>query len=172
MTEWRDIRGHEGRYQVSSEGQVRSLDRRIIHPTGTTFVRRGKTLTPCRGKRGYPQVTLTGEGRWKTHMVHRLVAEAFLPPKTPGQVVRHLDGDQTNNVVQNLAYGSCQQNSDDQKRHGTTRKGSAHPAAKLTEQDVHNIRASAANNSAVAFAYGVSNQLVSRIRKREIWKHI
>lgn len=105
-------------------------------------------------------------------MVHRLVAQAFLPPKQPGQVVRHLDGDKTHNHAANLCYGTPQQNSDDQKRHGTTRKGEAHPLAKLTEIDVRAIRASSLPNVDLASIYGVSNQLVSRIRKREIWRHI
>lgn len=172
MENWRDIRGHEGRYQVSDLGRVRSLDREIAHPSGSTFVRKGKVLTVHFGERGYGQVTLTGGGRWKTYMVHRLVAEAFLPPKAEGEVVRHKDGEKPNNALANLQYGTHQQNSNDQKRHGTTRKGSDHPMAKLTEADVLALRASAGTTVALAEAYGVSNQLVSRIKRREIWRHI
>lgn len=86
--------------------------------------------------------------------------------------MRHLDGNKKNNAAVNLAYGSHQENSDDQVRHGTTRKGERHPLAKLTEADVSAIRASPASHSETARAYGVSNQLVSRIRLREIWKHV
>lgn len=151
---------------------MRSLDREITHYSGSTFVRKGRLLTVHFGERGYGQVTITGDGRWKTYMVHRLVAEAFLPPKAEGEVVRHKDGKKANNVLANLEYGTPQQNSDDQKKHGTTRKGGKHPMAKLTEQDVINIRLLPGSNVETARAYGVSDQLISRIRKREIWKHI
>lgn len=86
--------------------------------------------------------------------------------------MRHLNGNKQDNRDRNLAYGTSQDNSDDQLRHGTTRKGQMHPMAKLTEAQVRNIRISTGSNTAIARAYGVSNQLVSRIRKREIWKHI
>jgi len=44
--------------------------------------------------------------------------------------------------------------------------------AKLKEEDVRAIRAASGSNTQIAADYGVSNQLVSRIRKGEIWKHI
>lgn len=157
---WRNVAGTEGRYQVSDQGRVRST---MFGP---------RLLKPCSGKRGYLQVTLTGGGRWKTHKVHTLVAAAFLPPKTEGQVVRHLDGDKKNCAKTNLKYGTHQENSDDQILHGTTRKGQDHPMAKLKDEDVRAIRAASGNNTQIAADYNVSNQLVSRIRKGEIWKHI
>lgn len=158
--QWKDIAGHEGRYQVSNLGRVRSL---MFGP---------RLLTPCPAPNGYLQVTLTGEGRWKTHKVHKLVAAAFLPPCKPGEIVRHWNGKQQDNRVSNLRHGTFQDNSDDAARHGTVRKGQGHPMAKLTDDDIRNIRACGGTNTAVAFAYGVSNQLVSRIRQGKIWKHI
>lgn len=158
--EWRNVVGTEGRYQVSDQGRVRST---MFGP---------RLLKPCPGKRGYLQVTLTGDGRWKTHKVHTLVAAAFLPPKTEGQVVRHLDGDKKNCAKANLKYGTHQENSDDQILHGTTRKGQDHPMAKLKDEDVHAIRAASGSNIQIAADYGVSNQLVSRIKAGGIWKHI
>jgi hypothetical protein len=100
------------------------------------------------------------------------VAEAFLPPKTEGQVVRHLDGDKKNCAKNNLKYGTHQENSDDQILHGTTRKGQQHPMAKLKDEDVRAIRAASGSNIQIAAAYGVSDQMVSRIRTRKNWKHL
>lgn len=169
---WKDIAGHEGRYQVSDQGRVRSLDREATHASGSVYLKKGRVLTVHVGAKGYGQVTLTGEGRWKTHMVHRLVAEAFLPKKEKGQVVRHLDGDKKKNAARNLCYGTPQQNSDDQIRHGTTRKGEAHPLSKLTEKDVLEIRAATKTYQQLADHYGVSKQLIGAIRCRKLWKHI
>ncbi|MCM3521739.1 HNH endonuclease [Curtobacterium sp. P97] len=53
----------------------------------------------------------------KRERAHRLVAQAFVAPYF-GDLVRHLDGDQTNNSAANLAWGTAQDNTDDRKRHG------------------------------------------------------
>ena len=60
-------------------------------------------------------------GGKKSVAVHRLVALAFHGEPEPGQLVRHLDGDQTNNVPSNLAWGTMAENQLDSVRHGTHR---------------------------------------------------
>jgi hypothetical protein len=169
---WRAIPGYDGLYEVSDAGRVRSLDRPVRHRLGGVFTRRGRLLRPCVTSAGYHQVTLTVGGFWVTRVVHKLVVAAFIGPRAPGMVTRHLDGDKTNNRTSNLAYGTSQENSDDMQRHGTVPKGVAHSMAKLTEDDVLRIRSSAASGVALAEQFGVSNQLISRIRTRGIWKHL
>lgn len=53
--------------------------------------------------------------------VHRIVAEMFIPNPENLPVVRHLDGNPTNNVVWNLAWGTSKDNWEDAVRHGTAR---------------------------------------------------
>lgn len=108
---WRPVVGWEGLYEVSSEGQVRSLPRKGR--------REARMLTPVTGKRGYLVVTLSREGRCRPHPIHRIVAEAFLGPRPDGMEVCHSDGSRLNNSVGNLRYGTSSQNKLDAVTHGT-----------------------------------------------------
>ena len=98
MEQWRDIAGLEGRYQVSSLGRVRSLDRMV--PRGAAVsLQRGRILAAVNGSAyGYQRV---GLGRDRQEWVHRLVAAAFLGP-LEGMEVDHIDGDPRNNAAANL----------------------------------------------------------------------
>lgn len=104
--EWRPVVG-AARYQVSSMGSVRSANR--------VLVAHSRPDPPF-----YPMVHVRlDDGRKVTKTVHSLVAAAFLGPRPEGLVVRHLDGDATNNSVTNLRYGTHSENLLDQVAHGT-----------------------------------------------------
>lgn len=90
--EWRDIKGYEGLYQVSKYGKVRSIKKSNYH-----------IIKENRHKQGYPFVILSNS-KYKYHLVHRLVAEAFIPNPDNLPAVRHKDGDNTNNCVDNLEW--------------------------------------------------------------------
>lgn len=117
MTQWRPVPGFEGRYEVSDDGRVASL------PTRTWPTRR--ILAVVLAKRGgYPSVVLRANGKQYARKVHRLVCEAFNGAPPPNRVVvRHLDGDKTNNTPGNLAWGTHSENSADTVAHGN------HPGA-------------------------------------------
>ena len=133
MEEWRDIPGYEGRYQASTEGRIRSLDRIVTceyRRTGNVFEKKvkGKLKRPTLASNGYYVVNL---GHADLHCVHELVALAFNPG--PGNEVRHLDGNPLNNKAENLAFGTHSDNERDKLRYGGKRK-------KLTASDVIQIR--------------------------------
>lgn len=96
MEIWKDIKGYEGKYRVSSFGNVSSLNYR----------RSGKEKVMEGGfdSDGYKLVTLRIHGTKKTHPIHRLVAESFLNHIRCGseKVVNHKDWDIKNNHVDNL----------------------------------------------------------------------
>lgn len=70
-----------------------------------------------------------------THvLVHRMVAETFIPNPDNLPVVRHLDGDPTNNTVWNLAWGTYKDNWEDSIRHGTFRWQTAENLEKANEK--------------------------------------
>ena len=89
---WKDIKGFEGRYQVSNLGRVRSLD----WPG-----HKGRVLKQFIGKRwGYYVVNLAhSDGYIKHTTVHRLVAIAFIPNPDNLPEVNHKDENKLNNTV-------------------------------------------------------------------------
>lgn len=108
MERWVPIAGQEGRYDVSSLGRVRSLDRDVVYSDGRVGRFKGVTLTPSRGLNGYLIVSID---RGKRHLVHRLVAAAFLqPPASGGSVVNHINGDKRDNRVENLEWSTPAEN--------------------------------------------------------------
>lgn len=115
MEVWKDIKGYEGLYQVSSEGRVRALPRQ-------GFTKHGKRnhihyLKPDvnyhhKGEYrvGYHRVTLCKDGIYKRYMVHRLVAQAFIPNPENKPYINHIDCDGTHNWIENLEWVTHSEN--------------------------------------------------------------
>ena len=105
MITWRAVPGWAGLYEVSDEGQVRSVSR-----LAGTRIARGRILSHGRSNGGYHTVTFTRPGERATMTVHRVVADAFLGPRPEGWHRAHLNGDKGDNRVSNLAYQSPSEN--------------------------------------------------------------
>lgn len=114
--EWRAVHGHEGVYQVSNLGNVRSIGRFVNTPVPKTTViykrfRPGVALIPTMNKRtGYMVVTLYKDGKPQKHTVHRLVAEAFIENPDKKKCVNHKDYNRTNNNIANLEWVTHSEN--------------------------------------------------------------
>lgn len=175
--EWRDVAGWEGLYQVSNLGRVRRIARfrkvsdGLFEPCETNLV------SIFRDRRsGYPQARLSN-GKAKTCLVHRLVCEAFHgPPPFEGAHVAHWDGTRDNNRSDNLRWATPLENAEDRRRHQRDALGDAHARAKLTPEQVRDIRrrhnGRYGDGIALAREYGVTNTLITNITKRKTWKHI
>ena len=103
---WKDVKGHEGIYQISNLGKVKSLTR--ILPNGSK--RKGIVLKQCTGPSGYVVVCLSKDGKSKTKYIHRLVADAFVPNDESEKEVDHLDNNKLNNSSGNLEWVSRKEN--------------------------------------------------------------
>jgi len=108
---WTPIREYEGLYEVSTAGRVRSFPR-----SGT----RGGVLRPDLSNTGYLAVRLYKKNATKHLNVHALVATAFHGPRPEGYECRHLNGDRTDNRLENLRWGTSLENSQDMIAHGRT----------------------------------------------------
>ena len=87
---YKDIKGYEGEYKISNRGNVQSCKRNIVMKPSLTR------------KNGYLSIGLCQDGKKKYFLVHRLVAEAFIPNPDNLPQVNHIDENKTNNDVSNL----------------------------------------------------------------------
>jgi hypothetical protein len=102
---WKPVVGYEGIYEVSKDGQVRTVEGK------TTFTER-------HGKRKWKQrvlkqkvskdktcrVNLWKDGKDRTWLVHRVVALAFIPLIEGKDYINHKDGSRLNNHIDNLEW--------------------------------------------------------------------
>ena len=98
MTEtWKPIRGYEDRYEVSTCGRVRNS-------------KTGYVITPKVNDSGRHHVILYVGRKGRSFLVHRLVAEAFIPTEDTSLTINHIDEDPLNNNVENLEWCSIKEN--------------------------------------------------------------
>lgn len=108
VEEWRPIAGYEGIYEVSNLGRVRSLDRYVDTVTvlGEPLKRfcKGRVLKLFDDTKGYMHIMLHNGGNYKIKLVHRLVAQTFIPNHYNLPEVNHKDQNPANNRVDNLEW--------------------------------------------------------------------
>lgn len=105
---WKDVKDYEELYQVSNLGRVKRVTSgRIL---------KGSKQTP-----GYLRVDLYKNGSKSKKLIHRLVAEAFIPNSENKSQVNHIDENKTNNMVSNLEWMTAKEN----LNHGTRNKRSS-----------------------------------------------
>ena len=174
MKIWAAIPGYEGRYEVSSDGDVRSIARKALHKG-----RWGQMLMTIPAKvmrlndsgAGYLDVQLSNAvSSKKHHLVHRLVAAAFIGPSQ--LQVNHKDGKKSNNKLENLEYCTSAENI----RHCIDvlgkKRGSGAGSAKFSEADIPKIRADTRPIRQIANEYQVTYQAIHAVKRGINWGHI
>ena len=161
---WCSIPGYLA-YEASSQGRIRSIERTIIRKDGKPLHIKGRVLAQCTTAKGYKNAGPAGP-------VHVLVCLAFHGPRPDGLLACHGPLGKTINTPDNLYWGPPSQNlGDDKRRDGTTLFGTRNPAAKLTPDQVTEIRQLAGSMSQTQLAkrYGVAQTTVSLIIRNELW---
>ena len=127
---------------------------------------------------GYKRVALWKNNKYKFHLVHRLVAKALIPNPENKPCVNHKDGNKQNNHVDNLEWITRSDNIKHSYIHRDpkTYKGSGNKNAKLTEEQVKNIRKEYKNNKItykeLAYKNNVGVTLIGYIVNNKVWKHV
>lgn len=163
MVKFRTVPWDEG-YRVGSDGSVWSRVKQIPRggARGTRSIIGGEWRELRRAPSGpYYSVRIRG----RNHLVHRLILMAFVGKPNPGEECRHLNGDGTDNRIENLRWGTRKENHRDSYQHGTRIMGEDHPRAKLTSEDVRAIREAEGTLHEIARRFHVSHTQVWRIRK-------
>jgi hypothetical protein len=159
-------------YRVSQDGEVESCcGRRCRNRQTCTW----RPLKPIRRDGGYYSVNLHRGGKKTARYVHHLVLEAFLGPRPPGMICRHLDGDSSNNCFGNLRWGTYAENEADKFIHGTRVRGSAAARSKLREEQVVEIRSERLAGVPIrqlAAHHGVSHQTIRAVVSGETWSDL
>ena len=108
---WKDIQGFEELFQVSNLGRIRSLDRFVKSGKSQRF-QKGQIMHPHVTNKGYLRADLTNNGQKFKYMVHKLVAEAFIPNPNNLPFVNHIDENKQNNSTNNLEWCTNKYNTD------------------------------------------------------------
>ena len=142
---WTQVDGAEDGYMVSNLGRVKGIRKAIMgqHDNGLGYLQ-------CKIK--------MKDGKSRFLKVHRMVAIAFIPNPDGLSDVNHIDGDKRNNAASNLEWVSHSDNVKHSLETGLRKR-------KLTPEQVRKIRESQKKQSEVAEEYGVSQTMVSQIRR-------
>ncbi len=167
-------------YRIGTDGSAWTCWTRfgaaLGHGEGLRIGKLWTKLKPNRLKQGYQQVTLYRSGKSYYHRTHQMVLTAFVGPCPAGMVGRHLDGNPENNDLSNLVWSTQSVNLADRNRHGTNIVGTRNGRAKVTEEDVIEIRqryaAGRMSQQTLADEFGLNQTNVSDIIRRVTWKHV
>jgi hypothetical protein len=170
MEIWKDIKGFEGKYQISNTGKLLIVNYRN---SGKSQVANSNV-----GKDGYHRVYLN-VGYTKAYLVHRLVATHFLaaPEIEDKKQVNHIDGNKSNNNVTNLEWVNAYENTAHAIRAGLfNNSGENSGQAVLEESDVVVIRkmlkTGKITQRKLADVFNVSPMTISLIEQGKTWKEI
>jgi hypothetical protein len=158
--EWRQYQ--DTIYEVSNTGYVRNIVTNRI-------------LSPARTRQGYVRFTLWDKGKSRSVAVHRLIAETFLDNKENKPIVNHIDGNPSNNRLENLEWTTISENVRHAYETKLAKVGEDCTVAKLTEEAVLEIIECLKNKQSIidtAKQFGVSAAAVSNIWHGRTWKHL
>ena len=148
---WKDIKGYKGLYQVSNLGNVRSL--RYCNKNEVKNLKQYELDN--KAKKRYLAVTLSKNNINTKKLVHRLVAETFIPNPCNYLQVNHIDGNKKNNRADNLEW--CTQKHNIQE---------AWRLKLITRDGVHGFANNLPDNRRKVKQYSINGELI------KIWESI
>ena len=119
---WKKLNRYEGLYEITEAGDVKSVDRYLPAGKHESRIYKGKIKKPVKSNQyGHLKHQLWKDNKLEQALVHRLVAENFIPNPNNYPCVLHIDDDPTNNHVSNLKWGTQKDNLQDMSKKGRWR---------------------------------------------------
>lgn len=157
---WRWVAGFEGLYMVSNQGRIMAVPKRTH--------RDGFVMSQPTGRNGYKTVHLRNGKTEKRPSVHRVVATAFIPNPDNLPEVNHIDGNKSNNRVENLEWCTRSENLIHAIRvlgRPKPPRQDVSPNRHLTFEQAQAIRADNRTQRVIAEEYGITQASVSLIKR-------
>lgn len=173
---WIDIQGYEGLYQISSHGNVRSLDRSKKANHNNYYIAKGKLLKHSFNHKNYPEVALYNkEGKRRNHRIHKLVATNFLVKGSNQTQINHKDGIKSNNNIDNLEWCTGEENIYHAYETGLYKHGQESHLSLLTEKEVLEIielRKQGLLQKEISQKFNVSVGAIANILSGKSWNRL
>ena len=174
---WKAIEGYEGLYQISNLGRIKSLARLVKgRPPGFKPIK--ERMMRCRpDKDGYLRVALCLNSNYKVIGLHQLLARHFVPNPNGNSLVCHKNGNNKDNRVENLYWGTIYDNAQDSLKHGTMAIGERSNLSTLNLKQVRVIKHikninPKVNQAFIGRVFGVKSATISAIYKGRNWKQV
>lgn len=107
---WKTIEGYEG-YEISNLARIRSKDRIVKFSNGIEHFYKSEIMRPVKSN-GYLTIRLSNSDKIvRTQYIHRLVADAFIEKVEGKNCINHINGDRSDNRLENLEWVTYSENS-------------------------------------------------------------
>lgn len=174
---WKPVKNYESYYEVSNLGRVRGLCRDITNNFGT-FKSKDTFLKGYKSVNGYTKYTLSINGKQKTLLGHRMVAEAFLENYDNKPIVNHKNGIKSDNRLDNLEWATGSENMKHAIDTGLIpiRKGEDIYFAKITNYQASLIKGMYHHDNLsvteISKCTGINRRSIADLIAERTWKHI